>query len=232
MPSKRYKEAAKLLENGKNYPLVDAVAMLKKFPKAKFDESVDLSIKLNVDPKQSEQMVRGTVPLPHGTGKKVRVVAFAEGAQAEAARSAGAEVVGFKEIIAKIKGGWFDFDIAVATPDAMQEVRKLGKELGPKGLMPNPKTGTVSEDMAKAVREFKAGRVEFKMDKNANLHVAVGKASFEAEQIAANARAVIEAVVKSRPSTVKGIFLGRCILSTTMSPGISVELKEFIAVAV
>jgi large subunit ribosomal protein L1 len=232
MPSKRYKEAAKLLENGKNYPLVDAVAVLKKFPKAKFDESVDLSIKLNVDPKQSEQMVRGTVPLPHGTGKKVRVVAFAEGAQAEAARSAGAEVVGFKEIIAKIKGGWFDFDIAVATPDAMQEVRKLGKELGPKGLMPNPKTGTVSEDMAKAVREFKAGRVEFKMDKNANLHVAVGKASFEAEQIAANARAVIEAVVKSRPSTVKGIFLGRCILSTTMSPGISVDLKEFIAVAV
>ena len=232
MPSKRYKEAAKLLENGKNYPLADAVAVLKKFPTAKFDESVDLSIKLNVDPKQSEQMVRGTVPLPHGTGKKVRVVAFAEGAQAEAARSAGAEVVGFKEIIAKIKGGWFDFDIAVATPDAMQEVRKLGKELGPKGLMPNPKTGTVSEDMAKAVREFKAGRVEFKMDKNANLHVAVGKASFEAEQISANARAVIEAVVKSRPSTVKGIFLGRCILSTTMSPGISVELKEFIAVAV
>lgn len=231
MPSKRYKESAKLLENGKSYPLVDAVAVLKKFPKAKFDESVDLSIKLNVDPKQSEQMVRGTVPLPHGTGKKVRVVAFAEGVQAEAARAAGAEVVGFKEIIAKIKGGWFDFDIAVATPDAMQEVRKLGKELGPKGLMPNPKTGTVSEDMARAVREFKAGRVEFKMDKNANLHVAVGKASFEADQLAANARAVIEAVVKSRPATVKGTFLGSCTLSATMSPGVPVDLKEFIAVA-
>ncbi|MCC7518596.1 MAG: 50S ribosomal protein L1 [Verrucomicrobiae bacterium] len=230
MPSKRYKESAKFIENGKSYPLAEAVVVLKKFPRAKFDESVDLSIKLNVDPKQSEQMVRGTVPLPHGTGKQVRVVAFAEGAQAEAARAAGAEHVGFKEIIAKIKGGWFDFDIAVATPDAMQEVRKLGKELGPKGLMPNPKTGTVSEDMAKAIREFKAGRVEFKMDKNANLHVAVGKASFEADQISANARAVIEAVVKSRPSTVKGIFLGSCTLSTTMSPGVPVDLKEFLAV--
>jgi len=231
MPSKRYQEASKHVENAKVYPLGEAVAVLKKFPKAKFDESVDLSIKLNVDPKQSEQMVRGTVPLPHGTGKSVRVVAFAEGAQAEAARAAGAEHVGFKDLIAKIKGGWFDFDIAVATPDAMQEVRKLGKELGPKGLMPNPKTGTVSEDMAKAVREFKAGRVEFKMDKNANLHVAVGKASFEADQIAANARAVIEAVVRARPSTVKGLFLGSCTLSTTMSPGVSVDLREFIATA-
>jgi len=227
MPSKRIKEALKLVDSKKAYPLKDAVDVLKKFPRAKFDESVDLAIKLSVDPKQSDQMVRGTVPLPHGSGKKVRILVFAEGAQATAAKDAGAEHIGYKDLITKIKGGWFDFDIAMATPDTMQEVRKLGKELGPKGLMPNPKTGTVTEDIAKAVNEFRAGRVEFKMDKNANLHVSVAKASFEAAQILENARAVIEAVVKARPASAKGSFLTNCTLSTTMSPGVRIDTHEF-----
>lgn len=229
MPSKRYKEALKLLEPQKAYPLAEAVQVLKKFPRAKFDESVDVAIKLSVDPKQSDQMVRGTVPLPHGSGKKVRILAFAEGNQAAAAKAAGAEHVGYKDLIAKIKGGWFDFDVAVATPETMQEVRKLGKELGPKGLMPNPKTGTVSEDLARAVKEVKAGRVEFKMDKNANVHVAVAKTSFEAGQILDNTRAVIEAIVKSRPASAKGAYLTSCILSSTMSPGVRVDTHEFMA---
>lgn len=228
MPSKRFKEASKLMDRRKAYSLAEAVEVLKKFPKTKFDESVDLAIKLSVDPKQSDQMVRGTVPLPHGSGKAVRILAFAEGSHAEAARAAGAEHVGYKEMIAKIKAGWFDFDVAIATPETMQEVRKLGKELGPKGLMPNPKTGTVSEDLAKAVRELKAGRVEFKMDKAANLHIAVGKASFDPKQILENARVVIEAVVKARPASAKGIFLSSCTLSTTMSPGLKVDTREFL----
>ncbi len=229
MPSKRFKEALKLVDAKKTYPLAEAVQVLKKFPRAKFDETVDIAIKLNVDPKQSDQMVRGTVPLPHGSGKAVRILAFAEGDQAEAARKAGAEHVGFKDLITKIKGGWFDCDVAVATPGAMQEVRKLGKELGPKGLMPNPKTGTVSEDLAKAVQEVKAGRVEFKMDKNANLQVPVARASFDAAKILDNARAVLEAVVKARPASVKGGFMDSCTLSTTMSPGVRVDVHEFLA---
>ncbi len=229
MPSKRIKEALKVVESGKLYALKEAVVVLKKFPRVKFDESVDLAIKLSVDPKQSDQMVRGTVPLPHGSGKKVRILAFAEGTQATAAKTAGAEHVGYKDMITKIKGGWFDFDVAIATPDTMQEVRKLGKELGPKGLMPNPKTGTVSDDLAKAVKELKAGRVEFKLDKSANLHISVAKASFEEIQILDNARAVIEAVVKARPSSAKGMYLESCTLSTTMSPGVKVDIREFMA---
>jgi large subunit ribosomal protein L1 len=229
MPGKRYREASKLVDSKKSYPLTEAVELLKKMPRTKFDETVDLAIKLNVDPKQSDQMVRGTVPLPHGSGKKVRVLAFAEGSQADAAKEAGAEHVGYKDLITKIKGGWFDFDIAVATPSTMQEVRKLGKELGPKGLMPNPKTGTVTEDLPKAIKEVKAGRVEFKMDKNANLHVAVGKASFEATHLRANAHAVIEAVAKARPASVKGDFVISCTLSATMSPPVRVDVKEFAA---
>ncbi len=227
MPSKRFKEALKLVDRKKAYPLSDAVKVLKQFPCTKFNESVDLAIKLSVDPKQSDQMVRGTVPLPHGSGKKVRILAFAEGAEAAAAKTAGADYVGYKDLITKIKGGWFDFDIAIATPDTMQEVRKLGKELGPKGLMPNPKTGTVSTDLSKTIKEFQAGRVEFKMDKSANLHVAVAKASFEAIQILDNARAVIEAVVKARPASTKGNYLTSCTLSTTMSPGVRVDTHEF-----
>jgi len=228
MPSKRYKKALELVDASKTYPLKDAVGVLVKFPKAKFNETIDLAFRLGVDPKQSDQMVRGTVPLPHGSGKTVKVLVFAKsGAAADAAKAAGAEFVGFEDMIAKCTSGWNDFDVAVATPEAMSEVRKLGKVLGPRGLMPNPKTGTVTDDTAKAVREVKAGRVEFKVDKTGNVHVAVGKVSFTPEQIADNARVVIEAVVKSRPSSVKGTFVQSCTLSATMSPAVRVDLKEF-----
>src|SRR6185503_2611648 len=225
--SKRYRKAAELVEANKAYPLKEAVGVIGKFPKAKFNESVDLGFKLGVDPKQSDQMVRGTVPLPHGSGKTVRVLVFARnGASADAAKAAGAEYVGFEDMIKKCQEGWSDFDVAIATPEAMVEVRKLGKVLGPRGLMPNPKTGTVTEDTAKAVREVKAGRVEFKVDKAGNVHVAVGKVNFPPQQIIENARAVIEAVAKARPSAVKGIFLQSCTLSATMSPPVRIDVRE------
>src|SRR5689334_24481462 len=212
MPSKRYKKALEVVDAKKAYSLKDAVGVLAKFPKAKFNESVDLAFKLGVDPKQSDQMVRGTVPLPHGSGKVVRVLVFAQGAAAEAAKAAGAEYVGYEDMIKKCNEGWNDFDIAVATPAAMSEVRKLGKVLGPRGLMPNPKTGTVTEDTAKAVKEVKAGRVEFKVDKAGNIHVPVGKASFQPTQIEENARSVIEAVAKAKPTGVKGTYIHSCTI--------------------
>src|SRR5438270_12410602 len=184
MPSKRYKKALEVVDKKKAYPLKAAVEVLAKFPKAKFNETVDLAFRLGVDPKQSDQMVRGTVPLPHGSGKTVKVLVFAKnGASADAAKGAGAEYVGFDDLIKKCQEGWSDFDVAIATPDAMSEVRKLAKVLGPRGLMPNPKTGTVTEDTARAVREVKAGRVEFKVDKAGNIHVPVGKASFTGNQL-------------------------------------------------
>jgi len=229
MPSKRYLKAAALVAAGKSYPLGEAVGVLAKFPKAKFTETVDLAFRLGVDPRHSDQMVRGTVPLPHGSGKTVRVVVFAKpGAAAEAARAAGAEYVGFEDLIRKCNEGWTDFDVAVATPEAMTEVRKLGKVLGPKGLMPNPKTGTVTEDTAKAVREVKAGRVEFKVDKTGNVHVAVGKSNFSEAQLLENARAVVEAVFRSRPNSVRGVFVRNASLSLTMSPPVPLDLREFI----
>jgi large subunit ribosomal protein L1 len=231
MPSKRFKKALEVVDAKKAYPLKEAVGVLAKFPKAKFNETVDLAFRLGVDPKQSDQMVRGTVPLPHGSGKTVRVLVFAKGNAAEAAKAAGAENVGFEDMIAKCNSGWSDFDVAIATPEAMIEVRKLGKVLGPRGLMPNPKTGTVTDDTAKAVKEVKAGRVEFKVDKTGNVHVAIGKASFAPEQIADNARVVIEAVVKAKPTSVKGTFVQSCTLSATMSPAVRVDLKEFQAAA-
>jgi len=230
MPSKRYRKALEVVDAKKAYSLKDAVGVLAKFPKAKFNETIDLAFRLGVDPKQSDQMVRGTVPLPHGSGKTVRVLVFARaGASADAAKAAGAEYVGFEDMIAKCQGGWADFDVAVATPEAMVEVRKLGKVLGPRGLMPNPKTGTVTDDTAKAVKEVKAGRVEFKIDKAGNVHVPVGKASFPAIQIEGNARAVIEAVVKARPNSVKGTYVHTCTLSATMSPPVRLDIKEFVA---
>ena len=230
MPSKRYKKALEQVDANKTYLLKDAVGLLAKFPKAKFNETVDLAFRLGVDPKQSDQMVRGTVPLPHGSGKVVRVLVFAKsGPAAEAAKSAGAEFVGFDDMIEKCKAGWSDFDVAVATPDAMVEVRKLGKVLGPRGLMPNPKTGTVTEDTAKAVREVKAGRVEFKVDKAGNIHVPVGKVAFAANHIEENARAVIEAVAKARPHSAKGTYMCSCTISATMSPPVRVDVKEFSA---
>ena len=228
MPSKRYKKAVSLVDPDKAYGLKEGVEILGRFPKAKFVESIDLAFQLGVDPKQSDQMVRGTVPLPHGSGKVVRVLVFAKpGAAAEAARAVGAEFVGFDDMIRKCNEGWSDFDVAIATPEAMTEVRKLGKVLGPRGLMPNPKTGTVTEDTAKAVREVKAGRVEFKIDKAANVHVAIGKASFTQQQVVDNARAVIEAVQKARPSSAKGTFVRSITLSLTMSPGIRLDTREF-----
>ena len=231
MPSKRYKKAAALVDGKKPYPLKSAVEVLSKFAKAKFNETVDLAFRLGVDPKQSDQMVRGTVPLPHGSGKTVRVLVFAKsGPSADAAKSAGAEYVGFEDMIKKCQDGWSDFDVAVATPEAMGEVRKLGKVLGPRGLMPNPKTGTVTDDTARAVKEVKAGRVEFKIDKAGNVHVPVGKISFNPTQIEENARAVIEAVSKARPHSVKGTFIQTCTISATMSPPVRVDLKEFLTV--
>jgi len=228
MPSKRYKKAIQMVDGKKPYTLKAAVELLVKFPKAKFNETVELAFRLGVDPKQSDQMVRGTVPLPHGSGKVVRVLVFAKpGPAADAARAAGAENVGFEDMIAKCQQGWTDFDVAVATPEAMGEVRKLGKVLGPRGLMPNPKTGTVTDDTAKAVKEVKAGRVEFKVDKAGNIHVPVGKAAFPPVQVEENARAVIDAVAKARPNSVKGTYIHSCTLSATMSPPVRLDLKEF-----
>jgi len=230
MPSKRYKKALAMVEGSKSYNLKSAVEVLGKFPKAKFNETVELAFRLGVDPKQSDQMVRGTVPLPHGSGKTVRVLVFAKpGAAADAAKAAGAEHVGYDDLIKKCNEGWADFDVAISTPEAMVEVRKLGKVLGPRGLMPNPKTGTVTDDTAKAVKEVKAGRVEFKIDKAGNVHVPVGKVSFSGVQIIENARSVIEAVAKSRPATVKGTFIVSCTLSATMSPPVRLDVREFLA---
>jgi large subunit ribosomal protein L1 len=231
-PSKRYRKALELVDATRSYNLQSAVEILSRFPRAKFVETIDLAFRLGVDPKQSDQMVRGTVPLPHGSGKVVRVLVFAKpGPAADAAKAAGAENVGFEDMIKKCSDGWSDFDVAVATPEAMSEVRKLGKVLGPKGLMPNPKTGTVTDDTAKAVKEVKAGRVEYKVDKAGNVHVPVGKISFSVPQIVENARAVIEAVLKARPASVKGQFVRSCTLSATMSPPVPLDLKEFTTTA-
>jgi large subunit ribosomal protein L1 len=230
--SKRYRKAAEGLDKLKAVPLGKAVELLNKFPKAKFNETIDLAFRLGVDPKQSDQMVRGTVPLPHGSGKVVRVLVFARsGAAADAAKAAGAEYVGFEDMIKKCQEGWSDFDVAVATPEAMSEVRKLGKVLGPRGLMPNPKTGTVTDDTAKAVKEVKAGRVEFKSDKTGNVHVVVGKTSFQPSQVVENARAVIDAVVKARPASVRGVYVQSCTLSATMSPPVRIDLRDLSAAA-
>jgi large subunit ribosomal protein L1 len=230
MPSKRYNKALTLVDATKSYPLKAAVEVLNKFPKAKFNETIDLAFRLGVDPKQSDQMVRGTVPLPHGSGKVIRVLVFAKpGPSADAAKAAGAEFVGYEDMIKKCTDGWSDFDVAVATPEAMAEVRKLGKVLGPRGLMPNPKTGTVTDDTAKAVREVKAGRVEYKVDKAGNVHVAIGKGAFTPVQIEENARAVIDAVIRARPTSVRGTYVQSCTLSLTMSPAVRVDLKEFAA---
>src|SRR5213595_591520 len=220
---KRYRAAAEQVDRKKSYSLADSVATLKKFSPTTFDQTVTLSFRLGVDPKQSDQMVRGTCALPHGSGKQVRVLVFAEGAAAKAATEAGAEFVGFKDLIQKCQEGFQDFDVAIATPAAMAEVRKLGKVLGPRGLMPNPKTGTVTEDTAKAVGEVKAGRVEFKLDKNGNVAVPVGKFSFAENQLIENGTAVIEAVVRARPPTAKGRFVEGVTLSATMTPGVPVD---------
>ena len=228
--SKRYRAAAEQVDRNKTYNLPEAIATLKKLTPPKFDQTVTVSFRLGVDPKQSDQMVRGTCPLPHGSGKQVRVLVFAEGEAATAAKNAGAEYVGFMDLVKKVQDGFQDFDVAVATPAAMTEVRKLGKVLGPRGLMPNPKTGTVTDDTGKAVREVKAGRVEFKLDKNGNVAVPVGKFSFAEDQLVENGTAVIEAVVRARPATAKGRFVEGMTLSATMSPGITLDPSPYLSI--
>ena len=226
--SKRYRAAAEKVDAKKRYSLAEAIALLKELPQTKFDQTVTLSFRLGVDPRQSDQMVRGTCPLPHGSGKAVRVLVFATGGAAEAAKEAGAEFVGFEDLLKKVQGGFSDFDVAIATPAAMAEVRKLGKVLGPRGLMPNPKTGTVTDDTATAVKEVKAGRVEFKLDKNANIAVPVGKVSFSVEALEENGAAVIGAVTKARPATAKGAFVEGVTLSATMLPGLRIDVNPFL----
>ena len=225
--SKRLKKALEMLEAGKSYSIAEAAELLGKFPKAKFDESVEIAFRMTIDPRKTDQMIRGTVRLPHGSGKEVKVLVFAkEGESADAAKEAGAEYVGFDEYIEKVTSGWTDFDVAVATPEAMTEVRKLGRVLGPRGLMPNPKTGTVTDDTAKAVKEVKAGRVEYKLDKGANIQVLAGKASFSSEQIIGNIKTIIDEVIKAKPSAAKGRYIDNCVLSSSMSPGIPLDLRE------
>jgi large subunit ribosomal protein L1 len=232
MPSKRIKEARELVDVNKLYALSEAVDVVKKFPKAKFNETVEVTFKLGVDPRQSDQMVRGTVALPHGSGKNIRVIVFAsEGPAADAATEAGAEEVGFEKLIKRVQGGWTDFDVAVATPAAMAEVRKLGRVLGPRGLMPNPKTGTVTDDTGKAVTEVKAGRVEFKVDKAGNIHVPVGKSEFEAGKLVDNVQAVADALVRAKPPSAKGIYIQSSSISLSMSPSVKLDAREFGAAA-
>lgn len=212
-----------MIEEGKSYSLSDAIDILKKFPPAKFDETVTVSIRLGVDPKQSDQMVRGTCPLPHGSGKEVRVMVFAQGEAANAAKNAGAEYVGYDDMLKKVQDGFQDFDVAVATPEAMAEVRKLGRFLGPRGLMPNPKTGTVTDDTATAVNAVKAGRIDFRLDRNGNISAPIGRMSFSPEQLLDNGQAVMDAVVRARPASAKGKYLDSVTLSSTVSPGLPLE---------
>lgn len=221
--SKRYQEAAKLVTPNKNYSITEAVETMKSFPAPKFDPTVTVSFHLTVDPRKSDQMVRGSVSLPNGTGKNVRVLVFAQGDAAKAAQEAGAEFVGFEDLIKKVQEGFVDFDTAIATPDAMTEVRKVARVLGPRGLMPNPKTGTVTDDTAKAVKEVKAGRVDYKVDKNANISAAVGKLSFSNEGITENIVDLIDSVVKARPASAKGAYIESVTVSCAMCPGLPVD---------
>jgi len=221
--SKRYREILSKIEPGKDYSLDEAVELLKQCATAKFDESVELSVNLGVDPRHADQVVRGTVSLPHGIGKDVRVLVLTKGSKEEEAKEAGADYVGFEEYIQKIKDGWLDFDVVVATPDVMAEVGKLGKILGPRGLMPNPKSGTVTMDVGKAVKELKAGKIEFRVDKYGILHVAVGKASFPTEKLRENIVAFLETVLRLKPPAAKGQYVRGITLSSTMGPGIPVD---------
>jgi large subunit ribosomal protein L1 len=226
--SKRYKKAAEMIPAGKLFTLEEAAAFVKTLPATKFSETISLSFKLTVDPKKSDQMVRGTCPLPHGSGKSVKVAVFAVGDAASAAKAAGAEFVGYEDLIAKVKEGFTDFDVAIATPAAMAEVRKLGKQLGPRGLMPNPKTGTVTDDTAGAVKAVKAGRADFKLDKNGNIAAGIGKVGFESSALTENGRALIDAVLRSRPASAKGLFIQSITLAATMSPPLKLDVSKYI----
>jgi large subunit ribosomal protein L1 len=223
---KLYEKAVAQVAPERQYAVEEAVDLARKIAYAKFDETVEMAVRLGVNPKYADQMVRGAVVLPHGIGKQVRVLVFAKGEKEREAREAGADFVGAEDMVEKIQGGWLDFDTAVATPDLMGQVGRLGKILGPRGLMPNPKVGTVTFDISRAVREVKAGKVEFKVDKAGNVHVPVGKKSFSAEHLAANANAVLEAIMKAKPAAAKGQYLRSITLATTMGPGIPVDVQR------
>lgn len=224
--SKRYNELKKLIDSEKTYTLDEAVELVKKVATAKFDETIEVHIKTNIDYRKSEQNIRSTISLPNGTGKTVRVLVFAKGDKAEEAKNAGADYVGAEELADKIASeGFFDFDVAIATPDMMKVIGKLGKVLGPRGLMPNPKSGTVTEDVASAVSEFKKGKVEVRTDKTGNLHFPVGKASFDQEKLIENIKTAYEQILTLRPAGVKGIFIKKTVLTSTMGPGIKLDLN-------
>lgn len=224
--SKRFREIAEKVDSSKLFSLEEAIALLKSLPMVKFDQSVDVSLRLGVDPRKSDQHVRGTVPLPNGTGKKLRILVFAKGDKAKEALAAGADYAGSEELFEKVAGGWTDFDAVVATPDLMREVGKLGKVLGPRGLMPTPKAGTVTPDVLKAIEEIKAGKIEFKVDKHGVINNAVGKISFAKEKIVENIKAFLNAIQRAKPSTAKGVYMKSLAISTTMGPGIKIDLKD------
>jgi len=219
---KQYQAAAKQVQ-AREYPLEEAVPLLQKIKFAKFDETVEVHLRLGVDPKHADQMVRGAVVMPHGIGKTVRIAVFAKGEKEREAREAGADVIGAEDLVERVQGGWMEFDTAIATPDLMGQVGRLGKVLGPRGLMPNPKLGTVTFDVSRAVREAKAGKVEFRVDKAGNVHTPIGKHSFSVEQLQANGMALIEAIVRAKPAAAKGTYLRSLTVSTTMGPGVPVD---------
>ncbi len=226
--TKRLKVAEASFDKAKEYSLKEAIAILKKSPKTKFDETLEVSARLSVDPKQAASAsIRGTIALPHGTGKKVRVIVFCKGEEEKKAAAAGADAVGAENLVTKIQGGWLDFDVAIATPEMMKDIAKLGKVLGPRGLMPNPKSGTVTQDTAKAIKEVKAGKIEFKMDKQAGIHAPAGKMSFTEDALYANAHALIDAIMSSNPGGLKGQHVKSLYLSSTMGPGVKLNLAEF-----
>ena len=221
---KRYEESAKLVEKGKKYEISEALKLIEKMPKAKFDETVELHVRLGVDSKHADQQVRGTVVLPNGTGKTLKVLVFAKGPKAEEATKAGADYVGAEELIPKIQNeNWFDYDVVVATPDMMGVVGRLGKVLGPKGLMPNPKSGTVTMDVTKAIADIKSGKVEYRLDKTNIIHLGFGKVSFGAEKLQENYQTIIDAIIKAKPAAAKGQYIKSISITTTMGPGISIE---------
>jgi large subunit ribosomal protein L1 len=228
---KKYVEAAKLVERGRAYPPAEAAELLKETSTTRFDATIEAHLRLGVDPRHADQMVRGTVVLPHGTGRSVRVAVFAQGEKALEAQRAGADEVGADDLVKKIEAGWLDFDVALATPDTMGMVGRLGKILGRRGLMPNPKAGTITFDLERAIGEVKAGRVEFKVDKGAIVHVPIGRVSFEADQIVDNLAALVDAVNRARPSGAKGTYLRSLSVSSTMGPGIKVDIPAVLAVA-
>lgn len=225
--TKRSKELQTKINKDKEYTLQEAIALLKESSKVKFVESLDCAMRLGVDPRQADQMLRGTVSLPHGTGKTVSVLVIAKGAKAQEALDAGADFAGFDEYLEKLKGGWTDVDVIISTPDSMSELGKLGKILGPKGLMPNPKSGTVTQDVAQAVKEIKAGKIEFRVDKTGIVHTSVGKLNFEADKLVDNAKAFINTIIKMKPASAKGQYVKSLFLSSTMGPGVKISKDEY-----